>query len=238
VVKHLVASGAGVNLKTVRGNTALMLAIQEGQIEVAYFLIKQGANTNIKNNLKVDALILTIRNKEKFKDPKKMVDLLINKGASLNNALIVASHHGYIDIVKRLIAEGADVNTRNKKGYTALIFAASQNYIDVVKFLVDKGADVNAKNKKGRTALMGTAFRGYTKMAGILLLHGADINARDNNGDTVLIMAAAYRKTEMVKLLLDYNADVNIKNQEGDTALMKAEAKGFLDIVTLLKKRI
>ena len=78
-----------------------------------------------------------------------MVDLLIKKGASLNDALSVASRDGSIDIVKRLITEGADHKTRDNKGYTALIFAASRNHIDVLKFLVDQGVDVNAKNKDG-----------------------------------------------------------------------------------------
>ncbi len=66
---------------------------------------------------------------------------------------------GRVDIVKSLLAAGADVNATSRKEYdllrgmTPLMLAASDGSEDLVQVLLDKGADVNAKAPDGATAL-------------------------------------------------------------------------------------
>lgn len=51
------------------------------------------------------------------------------------------------DVARVLLAKGADVNSKNKGGWTPLISAAYDGRADVVKILIDKGADINASCK-------------------------------------------------------------------------------------------
>lgn len=53
---------------------------------------------------------------------------------------------GHIEVVKLLVAHGAEVTCKDKKSYTPLHAAASSGMISVVKYLLDLGVDVR-KNK-------------------------------------------------------------------------------------------
>ena len=54
--------------------------------------------------------------------------------------LMAASYWGREEIVKALIAKGADLNSRDKDGWTALDFAQGNNHPKVVELLISKGA--------------------------------------------------------------------------------------------------
>jgi ankyrin repeat protein len=50
-------------------------------------------------------------------------------------ALHFASKNGHIKIVKRLLANGAEVNAENNYGFTPIALAAKECYVDVAKAL-------------------------------------------------------------------------------------------------------
>jgi len=62
------------------------------------------------------------------------------------DALAEAARKGDAAIVKKLLDEGVDVNTKYRYGATALSYACDRGHLDVVKLLVDRGADVNVKD--------------------------------------------------------------------------------------------
>jgi len=53
-----------------------------------------------------------------------------------------------------LIENGAEINARDKNGWTALIWAAVECSTSSAKMLIDRGADVTVHDKLGYTALM------------------------------------------------------------------------------------
>jgi ankyrin repeat protein len=103
-----------------------------------------------------------------------MVNSLLDDGVPVavkknaESALLSAAAKGDIDTMKSLLAEGVDVNERNKKGKTALMLAAFNNRIEAVKFLLEKGADVNAKDEDGHTTLFFAVKRGKTTIVELL----------------------------------------------------------------------
>lgn len=57
--------------------------------------------------------------------------------------------------VRKLIESGADVNRRDRDGWTALMYACRyQNNLNIVKMLIDKGAHVRVRNKYNATPLL------------------------------------------------------------------------------------
>src|ERR1700738_1528526 len=64
-----------------------------------------------------------------------------------NKPLMYAAAVGSVDMMRQLIASGADVNAKNNFDSSALMWCS--NDLQKVRLLLDKGADVNAKSKQG-----------------------------------------------------------------------------------------
>ncbi len=153
--------------------------------------------------------------------------------------LIKAVQNRKLEKIEGLIAKGADVNAKDRKGNTALTLACLFGGFDAAEVLVKHGADVQAADGEGRTALHYLAMcnkvdhPGTLRVAEALLAKGALIDARDNGGRTPLPWAANRGKTPLVVWLLDHGAEVNTQDNRGYSALMLAHklevAKVMLD---------
>ena len=56
-----------------------------------------------------------------------------------------------VDVLKVLVAKGADVNAVNNAGMTALHYAAQRGSDRIIQYLAGQGAKFDVKNKQGRT---------------------------------------------------------------------------------------
>jgi ankyrin repeat protein len=148
------------------------------------------------------------------------------------------------EIVKLLIAKGADINARDKDGITPLFWAARNHQYEVAKLLIAKGADVNTRNNFGNTPLtwaMGhqeeeeeTSLTAKLLTAELLLAEGANVNARDNNGVTSLHEAASYHRREVAEFLISKGADINAKDNNSITTLHRAASNNNHEVAELL----
>ena len=125
------------------------------------------------------------------------------------NSLILAAEEGYKEIVLELLNAGVDVNTRNKKGYTALIGAASNGHIEIVKLLTERGADVNVMTPSHVTPLIAAAENEHKRTQKLLIRKGAAVNIKNAGGWTPLMYAVLNGDKELVELLIKNGADVN-----------------------------
>jgi ankyrin repeat protein len=119
-------------------------------------------------------------------------------------ALMWATHDGYAETVRILLAGGADVNaydTHPEFGGTALMKAATAGHVDVVDLLLAAGAEPDAVDVWGTTALMKAVWRGHAAVAGRLLQVGADPAIVDDEGKTALDYAREAGRTELVEVL-------------------------------------
>jgi len=148
--------------------------------------------------------------------------------------LILAATIGDLHRVEKLLAKGADVNTKANNGGTALMWASQNGHLDVVQVLLAKGADVNAKANNGETALMPASQYGHLDVVLALLAKGADVNANSGNGWTALRLASQEGNLDVAKALLAKGADVNATDDNGLTALMDASRSGHLDVIKAL----
>jgi len=134
-----------------------------------------------------------------------------------------------------LLKKGADVNAKDKYGYTALILVSEKGHTEIVAMLLEKGADVNAKRNDGNTALVLASAMGHAEIMAMLLEKGADVNAKNNDGDTALLWASLAGHTKIVAVLLEKEgADVNATDNEGESALNWARKRKHIEIAVKL----
>ena len=183
-----------------------------------------------------------------FKKIKSIIDKEVNikslietKDKENNTALILASKFGYIEVVKILIENGADINAKDNGGTTALMNASTEDdYInyEICKLLIENGANVNDKDLQGANALIYASTFGNYETVKLLIENGVEINTQNKDGYTALMEAAISDDEEIVKLLIENGADINIKNNDGKTALDFAEENDYKNIIELLKNSI
>jgi ankyrin repeat protein len=155
IARLLVAAGANLEAKDSNGVTPLMYAAQEAHTFVVAFLLESGAKVDARNNQLETALLFARRSEnslitaetlKSFNDPAYRADATtVAKLAALDEALP--------EVVRLLLAAGADVNVTDVYGYTPLINFTMNGHVEIVRLLLEAGADVQAETVDGDTAL-------------------------------------------------------------------------------------
>ena len=99
-------------------------------------------------------------------------------------ALYLASHYDYVNIVKGLLAAGANKEKAMDNGATPLYIAAHNCHIAVVEALLKVGADKDKAKDDGATPLYIAAQNGHIAVAEALLSAGADWRKKATDGKT------------------------------------------------------
>jgi len=190
--KFLIENGADVNLANKGGWTPLYLAtdnrnIEGGdyptrtadmdQLEYITYLLDKGANVNARIS-------------ESTETRTVFTNQWLNEDGA--TAFLRASQSGDLDLMKLLIARGADPKINTKLGITPLAVAAgigwvegvtrewsTQETVEAVKYLLSLGIDPNFQADTGRVALHGAAHKGATEVAKLLVEAGAKLDVRD-----------------------------------------------------------
>ncbi|WP_281202956.1 ankyrin repeat domain-containing protein [Cytobacillus kochii] len=168
--------GANINAQDDEGNTAIMAATQQNQMEIVQVLIAHGADINIRNK-RLDNVLLYAGAEGLL----EIVQLAIQAGAdtTITNryggiAIIPACERGHIEVVKELLTHSdTDVNHINDLHWTALLEAiilsdGGKTHQEIVQLLIDHGADITITDKDGVTPLQHARNRGYREMIEIL----------------------------------------------------------------------
>ncbi|MBZ0249267.1 MAG: ankyrin repeat domain-containing protein [Burkholderiales bacterium] len=148
--------------------------------------------------------------------------------------LMAAAGRGDLAEVRRLLAEGADVNAADAMGFTALFHACyngdeDRGYPEVVRALLEAGADREARIGYGVRPLMYAAGNGEAGVVEALLGAGADPAARNEGGRTALMMVKDRDYVDVINLL--HEAELALGGEGCGTR----NAPG-MQVVTFLKK--
>ncbi len=217
-------------------NQELFEAVKVNNYPLVNQLLHQGANPDAKN---IDnKSLLSFAKDEKI---KKLLELSsFSKKQKLNQELFEAVKAHDLELMKKLIHAGADVNAVDDSFNSPLHFASGSKEIDLLfksgafmnqrntnletplhtarnvhdaELLMNRGADVNSKDYRGQTMLHKT---NNLELLNTLLNHQADVNAVDNFGMTPLHYSQTPEKSH---ILLKAGANPRIKDFAGDTPL-------------------
>ena len=183
-VKELIASGADINQQNeMYGHTPLIIACNYDYVELAIFLMSEGADVNIQGKDGSTALIAAGSNSQ------ELVELLLSKGADVHAKMTngtgvftqcingILMDRISIQLAKTLVAKGIDVDesatSGPAEGYTPLMTAARNNKLELVSFLIENGANVNAKGNDGTTALSLAVKKAHQDIIDVLKSNGA-----------------------------------------------------------------
>ena len=96
--------------------------------------------------------------------------------------LHAAAKTGCIEIIKLLLSQGFDIDSRDRFGLTPLMWTALNGHEGAFQMLLQKGADPSLKYNSGRSLLHFAASGENTSIINELLSLGLDIDSRDNGG--------------------------------------------------------
>ncbi|MDR1236058.1 MAG: ankyrin repeat domain-containing protein [Holosporaceae bacterium] len=232
-----------VQMENNNHETPLHFAAKSRNLEIAQFLVDQGAHVNAVTLEGQTPLHFAARSGD-----LQLVKFLMKQGAGVNaiadgnkTSLHFAARSGNSQLVGFLIEQqGADVNACDIDGRTPLHFAARSGDLETVKLLIAHGANVNAIANGNMTLLHFAARSGNLQLVRFLInQQGADVNAIADGNKTLLHFAAKSRNSQLVKNFIKRKAivaNINARDINGRTPLYFAAKSGSSEIVNLLIK--
>ncbi len=146
---ELLNIGADIDATTNYGHTALMESIDNGHLEIAEFLIHNGAEFQHMH------------------------------GEYGWTPISCAASNGHLTLIELLMGKGIDVHFQAQfatHGRTVLMHAARKCHYDLVNLLLNEKIDLNAQDVYGDTALIHAVKKCDHRMVKLLLTKGADPN--------------------------------------------------------------
>lgn len=168
-----------------------------------------------------------------------------------DTALHIAAAAYAVEIVEDLLARGAEVRARNRRGAEPLHYAADgspgsrswapDRQFAVIALLIRSGADPNAEDKSGVAPLHRAVRTRSSGAVRALLSAGADLRQRNKSGSTALHLAvqntgrsgsgsprAHEEQRRIIRLLLDHGALPSDRDAKGKS-VAECAASGWLE---------
>ncbi|MBD3350579.1 MAG: hypothetical protein GF364_03735 [Candidatus Lokiarchaeota archaeon] len=222
------------------GYTILHLAVLKEDYDLTKFLLDHGADPNLtdlsgKNaydlvkeyhpeNIKLNELLKATDNKKPSSKEFNNIPISNQKYENFDEddkVLFAAIYDNDIEIVKKIISLGINLDFLFLGRITPLQAAVINQDYEITRVLIENNADVDMRNKENSTALH--LASASTSKVGIdilqlLLEANADPNLCDTQGSP-LFQCVGNDNVQGAKLLLKYGCDVNKKGYDGNTAL-------------------
>lgn len=144
-----------------------------------------------------------------------------------NELLLHAARRGQRDVAELLLANKAEVSTKDYEGNTPLHLAARYGHLDLAQLLLASNACVNEKDNYGNTPLHFAAGSGHKDIAELLLASKAEVKVEDNDGLTPLQRAVKHGRKGIVELLTPLHRTA----ADGDLGKVKELLKDNPDLV-------
>jgi ankyrin repeat protein len=169
----------------------------------------------------------------------------LSASPNANYNLVKAADRSDLAGIKKALAAGADINTRDvwygairDRGDTALMKACEQGKLPIAQYLLSQGASVHIRDKGGYSALFYAARGGEYEIVSLLLKKGLPISDRGKYKDSAYVFSIkGNRRSDIIRLLLKHGANPKITNHSGYNLLLLAASDGDTGLIRELLKR-
>ena len=186
VADLLLDRGANVNAADHSGMTPLHAAAEGGSVELVGKLLAKGANPNARTS--------------------KTVVITGGAGSGLFRAppgeltpIHLAAKGNHEDVMRALVAAGADPKLNGQDGTTLLMSAARSGHVEVVRYAYELDPDINAVTANGTTAVhaavlsfQASSEENVVEIVKFLAEHGANLEVKDGRGRTPIAIARIF----------------------------------------------
>ena len=231
IIETMLSKGLDIDSRgETLGLTPVMVSIIFEKLEAAKYLLEKGADESLKTTeRKISLLSLASAG-----GSVAAIEMLLSHGCSIvsrdnerNTPLMHAARLGNTEVLKYLLAQGADPLLQNKFGQGLLHFAALSNNAVTIEAVLSQNFDINARcTDLGVTPLLFCLINGKLEAANYLLAMGADENLKSKDGLTVLSAAAIGGDVAAIEMLLERGHNPNSRDGCDETPLMWAVRAG------------
>ena len=219
-------------------STALHLASRRGYVEIARFLLDNGADMNARDRRKSTPL-----HEASIGGHSEVVRVLMERGVDATaenedeiHPALLAFSVGHADVSRVFLEFGVNPTGHDINGWPPLHRALFEGHAEIARDLLEHGADITYDFEDTLTPFEAASAGGHAAAIRVLLEHGLDVTAKDDEENSALQIACLGGHAEVVHFLLEHGADVAARLQEGSTPLHFAVGLGHVGLTRLLLK--
>lgn len=232
-------NGADVNYINYESTsiTALNLACESENWDIAEYLLDKGADYTIFNNAGNSPLHIAA-----YKGNLRMIKILVSKGADPNkinpflhlSPLCFAISKGYIDIVQFLLSLNVKFNIWSENRLV-LLMACDLGNVDCLKMLIDAGINVNCTENIIIDIIKMNHIDNeiFIQVIDHLVIAGLTM---EKLSDSLVEVASHESRMLIGKKLLNLGCDINHQNAKGRTPLINAILANNMSMIDYLVK--
>lgn len=235
-VKKILSEGLDVNQFNSRGVSPLMVACQNGRLDMIRLLLNGDAKVDLQNSEGWSVLMKAIDRNHVGSNHIEVVKLLLEYDPNLElkttkglSALTITYIKRDMKIIELLVQKGVQVNDENLK--SGLFLAIFSRNIIVSKLFLERGAE------KSNVLTEACFFNNSDFVKALLETNLFQVNELDKSGTSALVKASMSGYCEVVQVLLDFGANIHLKDRSGVSALIGAVQMFHHETIKLLLEK-
>ncbi|KAJ3449514.1 ankyrin repeat-containing protein [Anaeramoeba flamelloides] len=213
--------------QTIKSNSALHFAVLNQKTEMVNYLLENGIDTELKNELSLTPLNLAIKIQN-----LEIIKKLLKYNADPNSqdkfgqtSLHLCAKTCNYEILETLLNTGKiNINQKDYSNRTALFNAVTSNFIECINKLIEIGVEINSYDNQGLN-IIHLAIQ-ESELILIQLLEKfikdkkqIEVSKPTKNGVYPIHTATKRGEMKLINFLLGYGIDIDVQNHEGNTAL-------------------
>lgn len=218
IIDCLHKHGASFSLRNLRQMTVLHSAAKAAEDNIVWLLLNDYQMDPLATDERGETIMhhaLVYEDEEHIEQLALTIPELVNIADKYGEPpLHHAVQNNAGDIIKLLLAHGADIEAKDHNGSNAFHLAVAIECFDSIEILIGEGIDINSKGENGQTALHYAAIECNKYIVEYLLAENIDPYIKDDDGRTALHVAAGYVTLDVLSMAQDKKKKLSTLDDE------------------------